>query len=185
MIADKTRSQRMTYPRHFRLRMPLFWRVTCAVGICFCLFWLFCAAVGVGLLTGPTAARARILSESPGLSTPRGILTIVTWFAMQALLLLFLVREILGVRRGSVVIDEQGMEVIDWRMRRRRVCWRDVERLHLRPVLVVQVTVHARGRSIGISPWVAERDALVDEIVCRAQLGNRRESWLSTVYARC
>jgi hypothetical protein len=165
--------------------MPLFWRAAYAVAISACLFWLVCAAVGVRYLMEPTAANVRILSESPWLLTPRDILAIVIWVAVQALLVFFMVRDILGVRRGSVVIDEQGMEVIDWRMRRRRVCWRDVESVHLRRIFVLRVTVHAGGLSIGISPWLAEGDAVVDEIVCRAQLGNRRESWLGTVYARC
>jgi len=103
------------------------------------------------------------------------------------------VKMALEVRRARIAVDGRGMRINDWRNRKSEVLWEAIEEVRITtfggvcggvlcprpPVRIVSV-----GGSMSLSPWVQDRQWLVDEIVARAELEKASEKWFRTTYRR-
>jgi hypothetical protein len=142
----------------------------------------------VGIIAGvcwPASRMDPAVAESPWLS-------VIGWGPAAVVLTFVALRFALEGSRARMVIDDAQAEITDWRGRERTVRWLDVERVRLfgwrglpRHSWIELRTRTAAGTTYSYVPdLITERDALLAEIIARANLHKTRVGWLEAVYER-
>ncbi len=98
----------------------------------------------------------------------------------------------LRVQRERVVVDGAQAVITDWRRRERTVRWQEIERVRLfgwrglprHSWIELRTRTPAGATYLYVPDLVAERDALLAEIIARAGLRKARAGWLEAVYSR-
>jgi len=90
--------------------------------------------------------------------------------------------------RMSIEIDDQGIALPDRSGRQKQIAWNAIEEVAViscaglcRPK---RVGIRAGGEMTWLSAWIQHREALLNEVVSRANLQKSEENWYRTLYWR-
>ncbi len=94
----------------------------------------------------------------------------------------------LFARRGAVVFDATGIEILDWRGRAKRLGWEDVRQIDIISCGGLchppKVRIKTSQESIGLPLYLRDRTRLISEMISRRGLQRDQNDWLPSMRER-
>jgi len=134
------------------------------------------------------AWRATDLESTAGYAAPVNLFA-VSYLVIAFYMMLCWTRAVLEQRRASIVCDDAGLEIVDWRNIRLSIPWADVRRVaavdyggFCKPPRVV---VHVEGNlAHEFSPWLVSLQTLLECLIERASLSKGARTWSRQFWSR-
>lgn len=175
---------------HRRVRIPWWWRVVAP----FSVLWASFMTAAEGAIAWRCWTSAAVHPTHTADAEIQGLLTgalgsglLAAFFGLAcAFFVYWTVRDTLAAKREAIATDTHKLTVTDWRGREQEVLWPTIQEVRAITCAGIfkppRILLKANDRLTQVSPWLEDRERLIEEITSRAGLALRSETWYQKRY---